>query len=72
MPLCPEEVHSLIVALLCAYEDDGVGADAQLQRDVVVGAEHGQDSVLLSLGAPKLHQQTELICKTVHTQTHTL
>lgn len=57
---------SLIVSLLSSDEDDSAGADPQLQHDVAVGAQYGQDAAFLPLMTPELHQQTELICKTEH------
>ena len=51
------------MTLLCSYEDDGVGADPQLQHHSAVGAEHGEDAALVCLTTPQLHQQTELFCK---------
>ena len=47
---------SLIVSLLRSYEDDGVSTDPQLQHNVAVGAEHGEDTALVSLRTPELHQ----------------
>lgn len=54
----------LVVSLLSSDEDDSTGADPQLQHDVAVRAQHGQDAAFLLLMTPKLHRQTELICKT--------
>lgn len=62
-------VSSLVVPLLCSYEDDGVSTDPQLQHNVAVGAEHGEDAAFISLRAPQLHQQTELISKPKHKHT---
>lgn len=59
------------MSLLCPYEDDGVSTDPQLQHNVAVGAEHGEDTAFISLRAPQLHQQTELICKPKRKHRHT-
>lgn len=57
------------MALLGPYEDEGVAADPQLQQDVAVGAEHGENTALVSLGTLQLHQQTELIWEAKHKHT---
>lgn len=50
---------------MCCFEDDWVSADPQLQHNLAVSAEHGEDTALVSLRTLQLHQQTELICKSL-------
>lgn len=44
------------MALLRSYENDGVGADPNLQHDKTVGAEDGEHAVFFPLKTTKLHQ----------------
>lgn len=61
-----QEVDSLIVSLLRSYEDDGMSTDPQLQHDMIVGAEHSEDTSFFPLRTSQLYQQTELIFKPKH------
>lgn len=51
------------MSLLGADEGEGVGTDADLQENVSVWTEEGQQTAVFRLGATQTQQQTELITK---------
>lgn len=56
-------IDPLVVSLLCADEGEAVGAEAELQQDVVLEVKQGQQAAVHVLGAPQLHEDAELLCK---------
>lgn len=58
-----ETNNVLVMSVVSGDEGDRVWAETELQLDVAVGTEHGDQATLLLLNTTQIHQHTELIGK---------